>query len=211
MTHPFYLAAVPDAWEILGVKLRPFSLGHVVLLNRIQSAFLAGGVPDFNDLASSIFICSKTYREALAVMENPNISKAMRSWACRLTGLTDWRVIIGLRKCRPIDLAKSVEAFQEYIQEHSKIPDYDFNPAYFRDMHCPEVQMVKVTLMREMGFSESEIMDRPWGACLWDYVTLRALDGKVKMIDGELKQEALNTANELKALIDSGKLKIQTR
>lgn len=211
MSHAFYQAAIPDAWEILGVKLKPFSLGHVVLLHRIDSPFVNGtisGIPTFDDLALSVLICSEDYQTSLQCLDYPFLSRVLRRWADQLTGMNHWWVRAGLRKAKTIDFVQTAVEFTNYIREHSKIPDYDFNPADFREMHCPEVQVVKVTLMREMGFSESEIMDRGWGHCLWDYVTLRALDGKVKMIDAEVKKEALNTANDLLADIKSGKIRI---
>jgi hypothetical protein len=211
MTHAFYQAAVPDAWEILGIKLRPFSLGHVVLLHRINSPFINGLISapaTFDDLALSILICSDTYEKSLECLSYKHLPRILRRWADQLTGMDRWLVRWGFRKATIVDFVQTAIDFSSYIREHSKIPDYDFNPSDFGEMHCPEVQMVKVTLMREMGLSEAEIMDRGWGLCLWDYVTLRALDGKVKMIDSELKQAALNTANDLLADIKSGKISI---
>lgn len=211
MSHAFYQAAIPDAWEILGVKLRPFSLGHVILLHRIDSPFVSRTLsdhPTFDDLALSVLICSESYEKAVECLDYPHLPRVLRSWADRLTGMDRWTVRMGLRKARIIDFLQPAIEFSNYIREHSKIPDYDFNPADFSEMHCPEVQMVKVTLMREMGFSESELLDRSWGLCLWDYVVLRAQDGKVKMIDAEVKKEALNTANDLLADIKSGKIRI---
>lgn len=212
MIEPFYLAAIPDAWEILGVKLRPFSLGHVILLHRTESPFI-GAEPNpkiapFDELALAVLLCSETYRNGLRIIDDPMLPKVLRQWGERLTGQNRWTVRHWLKKAKRIDLIKEATEFGQYIREHSKVPSYDFNPGDFREIHCPSAQMIKVTLMREMGFGEAELLDRCWGLCLWDYVTLSALDGRVKMIDAQSKKEAQELANAVLAKIKSGEVKI---
>lgn len=212
MTEAFYLAAIPDTWEILGLKLRPFSLGHVILLHRIQSPFLTGwkaeSPPTFDDLAVAVLVCSCSYKDAREIIESPKLPGILRSWADRITGMDRWSVRIGWNKATPLDFASAAVEFSDYIKEHSRIPNYEFNPNDFKEMHCPEVQLVKVSLMRDMHIPESEILDRGWGQCLWDYVTLRAMDGRVKLVDEQVRDEALNLANALMAKINSGEVKI---
>ena len=53
----YYQAAVPDGWQILGVKLRPLSLGHLILLKRYGSAFVVGGIPTEADLVLTYRVC----------------------------------------------------------------------------------------------------------------------------------------------------------
>lgn len=196
--HPYYGAAIPDPWDILGVRLRPFSLGHVVLLNRIESPFIVGGtLPTFDDLAFAVLVCSKNYEDGLRSIEDPNLPKILRQWADRLTGLKRWMVRCRLKTATPVDFAKSALEFFAYIKEHSTVPKYEYNPDHFHEMSCPDVQMVKVTLMREMRFGESEILNRNWGLCLWDWVTMRALDGKVKLVNEDNYNEAREIANQL--------------
>lgn len=207
MIDAFYLAAVPEPWTILGLKLRPFSLGHIILLHRIESAFVTAGIPTYDDLALSVFICSRTYEEALAAFDDKGLGRFMSAWARALTGGDKWAVRWGWRKGKVIDLASNCRDFANYISAHSKIPSYDFNPADFSQMDCPEVQLVKVRLMREMHFTESELLNRCWALCLWDYVTLQASEGKVKMIAAQAKEDALSIANELLAKIQAGKVK----
>lgn len=214
MTEAFYLAAIPDTWEILGLKLRPFSLGHVILLHRIESPFIGHqpkGSKLFDDLALAVLICSESYANGIQILHDPGLSKALRSWADSLTGMNRWAVRLRLKKPNLINFEGPASEFSEYIKEHSKIPDYDFNPDDLREVHCPEVQLVKVALMREMGISESEILDRPWGLCLWDYVTMNAQDGKIKMVDTAQKHEARDVANNLLARINSGEVIIPTK
>ena len=66
----FYQAAVPDGWQILGVRLRPLSLGHLILLHRHESAFVLGGIPEPEDLVLSVLVCARTYEDALELVES---------------------------------------------------------------------------------------------------------------------------------------------
>ena len=66
----YYQAAVPDGWQVLGVKLRPLSLGHLILLKRYGSAFVVGGIPTEADLVLSVLICSRTYEDGVELVES---------------------------------------------------------------------------------------------------------------------------------------------
>lgn len=210
MTDAFYLAAIPDSWEILGVKLRPFSLGHVILLHRINSPFVVESKTiNFDDIALAVLICSEDYKTGNSLLVDTSLPKILRKWADSLTGMNRWSVRIGWNSAKVIEFNQVATEFYSYVREHSKIPNYDFNPSDFRQLDCPEVQLVKVTLMKEMVFNEAELLDRGWGLCLWDYVTIRAIDGKVKMISDESRNEALNIANRLLAKIQSGEVTVK--
>lgn len=210
MIDPFYLAAVPDAWEVLGIRLRPFSLGHIILLHRIGSPFLGGQSTRaaFDDLALAVLLCSESYNNGAAILNDPSLPNLLNKWANRLTGMDRWTVRNGWRKARIPDFSSHALDFSKYIREHSKLPSYDFNPGDFREMHCPEPQIVKVTLMRDMHFQEAQLMDRCWGLCLWDFVTLRALSGTVKMVGREAKDDARALADDLLARIKAGEINI---
>ncbi len=209
MIDPFYLAEIPEPRTILGLRLRPFSLGHIILLYRVESAYVCGGSPDFSDLALSILICASTYEEGVALLDNKDLSSEMRRWAERLTGMNRLSVRLGLKKPTPIDFEAKHAAFSEYIKEGSKVPNYHFNPGDFSELACPNVQIVKASLMRDMKFTESEILNRSWALCLWDSVTLKALAGTVKMHDENELSEAHKRANLLAEKLRKGEVKIQ--
>ena len=197
MIDPFYLASVPEPRTVLGLRLKPFSLGHVILLNRIESAFVTGGVPDYNDLAASVFICALTFEDALASFDDPDRDRVMRLWHDRITGADRWSVRLGWRKPKLVDLADGCRLFSDYLTEHSKVPKYSFNAEDFREMECPQVQVVKMTLMRDLHIPEAELLNRSWGLCLWDYVTLKAMKGEVRLYKQEDMDDALAAAKRL--------------
>lgn len=149
-----------------------------------------------HDLALSVLICALSYKEGLELFNDKELPRFFVRWHNKLSG-ESLLTRLGFRKPKSIDYVAHANAFGEYVKRGSKIPNYSYNPSDFKQMECPSVQIVKTTLMRDMGFSESELLDRAWGLCLWDFVTLRALEGQVAMVDSDALTDALAVANAL--------------
>lgn len=183
----------------MGIRLRPFSLGHVILLGRVRSSFVTEGEQiSLHDLALSVLICGLSYAEGLALFNDKSLPQFFTRWHSKLAG-ESILTRLGIRRPKSIDYAGHAKAFAEYVQRGSKIPNYSYNPNDFRQMECPSVQIVKTTLMRDMHFSEADLLDRPWGLCLWDFVTLRALAGHVSMVDEDAIKTAMAAGEALAA------------
>lgn len=206
MTDEFYSVAVPEQRQILGLPLRPLSLGHLILLHRVKSAFVCEGTVNYNELAIAALICSLTYDDGLACLKDPGTADFLKLLGERITGIREWRVRLGIRKPRVIDLPANVAAFSAYLKEGSSIPHYSYTPGDFKSVDCPQVQIIKISLMRDLHISESDLMDRSWAMCLWDYVTLRALKGEVSMVPKDDIDNAAAIGESLAALIAAGKL-----
>lgn len=208
MGQDFYSVAVPEQRQVLGLPLRPLSLGHIILLNRIKSAFVTEGVPQtYEEIAIAALICSLPYQKAVAAIDDPETPKFLRYLANRITGVNTLGVIWGWRQPRVIDLNAVCKAFVDYLHEHTKVPYYTFSEGDFKEVSAPSVQIVKVTLMREMHFTEAEILDRSWAMCLWDYVTLRAIKGEIRMENEEAINDAKAIAERLQKMVEQGALK----
>ena len=106
MERDFYLASIPDQFRVLGFALRPLSLGHVIILHRLESPYVTGGRPDIESLATAVFICCQTYKEAVNGISDPQRDAFMLRWYDRLSGRDRWLVRCGFRKERLIDFAK---------------------------------------------------------------------------------------------------------
>ena len=181
MIDPFYKACLPEPVRVLGFNLRPLSLGHLILLHRIESPFVSNAEPEIADLASAVLICALSYQEAVDSIQDPQREVFMRKWADKLTGMDKWQVRFRFRKPTLINFPEEIMRFAAYIYEGSSGPKFAYTPSEFSPFECESAQVVKVTLMRDMGFSEAELLDRPWALCLWDVITLRSLDGQYKM------------------------------
>lgn len=209
----FYVAHVPEPHRLLGIDLLPFSLGHLILLHRLESAFVRNGTPTLDDLISSIFICAQTYQEGAEVLNTGSVdyvrprrfigtkrerlplAEAMRRWQ---------------QEAGDFDFLGKIEAFRDYMRAGCQHPLVASVNGWREDTmpsNCPFVQAVKVTLMSRVNFRESELLDRSWSLCLWDFFTLRMLDGDLRIVDRDAIGEARDLADNLQERIEKGELR----
>lgn len=194
--NDFYLAAHPEPVTLLGLRLRPFSLGHMLLLHRVESAFVVGGSVGYEDLAVSVFICAQTYRAAVDSFNDPDLPRFMARWHRKLSGDVWWRRMLRL-KVNPVQLKAKAEEFARYIEAGSKMPYYDVAADRVGGSQIESVHAVQLALMSKTTLTEAELLDRPWGRCLFDYVVLQAMEDKCTIRDKSAVQEAQEVANRL--------------
>ena len=194
--NDFYLAAVPEPVTLLGLRLRPYSLGHHLLLHRVESAFVTGGNVHYEDLAISVFICAQPYAAALSSFNDATLPRFMRRWHRKLTGDVWWRRALRL-KVRPVDLKEKTAAFSKYIDDGSRVPYYDVPADRVGANQIETVHAVQLALMAKTNLTESELLDRPWGRCLFDYIGLQAMEDKCTIRDKSAVDDALAIANRL--------------
>lgn len=190
----YLAAAIPPPFTILGVTLRPYSLGHKIVLGRINSPFEVGGIPGVSDIVLAVLICSNDYDGAVELLNQPDLAEQCNKWAMQLQIHGSWP----RRKIVEIDWPDKRRMFERYIAEHSREPVISFEESKFSDsaQTCPSTQLVKVELMRELGLSEHEVLNRCWSLCRWDYITLRVLAGTVRLVDKEAEAELIRRAKE---------------
>lgn len=178
-------AAYPRRFTICGIRMEPYSLGHKLLLGSVGSPFETNQRAGIADLAVALQICSRSYQQALHFIQSDSMRCMIERW-----------LALFVSENSECDWAEKFGLFREYIQAHSEQPVYSVDESKVGDPSgCPITQLVKVMLMREMHFSEAEILNRPWGLCLWDYTTLRELDGVVRIVDKEAEEKLLKQAH----------------
>ena len=204
MDAEFYQVAIPEPTTIMGLRLRPLSLGHLILLGRVRSAFVTEGEPiTLHDLALSVLICSLSYKDGCDLFNNTELPRFFKRWHDKLAGINFWTKC-GFKKPTPVDYAAKVAAFSKYMETGSSSPYYSYKADEALPIQCPTVQIVKVALMRELHIPEAELMDRPWSVCLWDYVTIRALDGNLQFEDRDQIKQAQKLADEIAEKVRNG-------
>jgi hypothetical protein len=199
MNGKFYLAAIPEPYRILGLRLKPFSAGHILLLNRIENAFVTEATIDEAQLASAVFICSRSSEDGLASRDESKGTNAfMRSWRRELN-----------KKRATVDLPAAIKLFSDYIRNGSNIPTYATKGEEGKPhrMDVPAIQVVKCSLLKTFGgMTESEFLNRPWGLCLWDFVTIRGIEGSLEVYQDDAIANAQAVGERLEELVKQGKL-----
>lgn len=168
-----YLGAViPLPVRVIGTRLKPFSLGHYMLLERSGCAFVCGGIPTIGDLLLGIVVCSSTYEEALEKLDShkAKLQSTLLGWRVRLSG---------------VSLFDSIVCFRNYITEGMNPPSFWEKENDSRKIiDVPLPLLVKVYLQKHLGYSDSEAMNKPFGAALHEYGISLNLDG-IRELVGE--------------------------
>lgn len=134
--------------EALGIQLKPFSLGHYLILTYVESPFISGTEIDEGDFLLALHICSKSYEENLDWL----------FW-------TDWEDHISedfkKREVGTDEYFKALELFQDYIRESIASPEHITGDQEDR-IRCgaPWVQTMKIKLMNHLHMTESEVMNQ---------------------------------------------------
>lgn len=160
-------AALPAPTVIQRTPLRPYSLGHELLLIREGNAFLCGGPPTRKDVIQGVWICANTWDENRRVQNE------------FLAPLKAWIIARRFKRC---NLGLCLKAFQEYLESSSlefalsDIPRPSSAPSSSatRIPGSPFILRLHHFLMTHLRKSESEAWDYPVGlakmrwACHWE-------------------------------------------
>lgn len=197
MQAAFQQAALPEPFKVLGKNLKPYTLGHDILLGLFESGFCRGKkfaasestgtaidpfLGPFEDLMISVWICSfDTYAEAICHLQKKLRKKHLKKWA---------------KKCGRFDLGEAYIHFFKYIAAHTE------EPAYWVEDHGrgapsnqPFAQFLKVMLMREFGMKEHEALDTPYAQAYWNYLTILENGGRIRFMS-QADEAAVKAAND---------------
>lgn len=176
-------SAIPEPYTILGVRLRPFSLGSYFLMERFDVGFVddnkerIGGIPD---LLLAIAICSRTYEEFLEfINDEPSFNKWAKDWGKQVKKQS--------KKDKNFNLLYKFMLFENYMKEGIQVPKYfegeNANEGDPSGAHW--TQSVLLILTSELGYSYSEALNMPLSKALADYYKWAENNGSVTLMNDE--------------------------
>lgn len=206
MSADFYAAQIPEPRWCLGFKLRPLSLGHLIILRRLGNTFICGGELGFEELATAVLVCANTYEEALAYVDDPALSRFMSKWYRRLSGRDRILTRLGLQKPLPVDFQEESRTFGKYLREGQEGPTYTYDVGNSKQLDCPTEGALMVAIWRTFHLSESEVLNMSFSLCKWRYAIARAMDGKVDLTTSRDIEDAMGLAKSLHKLVLEGRI-----
>lgn len=175
-------AALPDPVTVLGLRLRPFCIGHAILLQRLGNPFWASGQATADDLAVAAMICSRTYEDGLAMLtEGPGF--LMR---CRLAGVR------ALLRVSPQRFQIRVALMASYVRDaNSAGPDVweDDTEDPRRTTGMQPLVSMHLAAMRS-GLTSSEALNMPLGQALWTIVADACARGRARIVSDRDREVA---------------------
>ena len=162
-----YLRAMfPSQTEVLDVILHPLTLGHTLLLHRLESPFVTPGAEAGDgDLALALALCSRSFADSVAAVNDSGFAVELQ----RLIKGRDELELIGART-----------AFYKYLivaHEGPKVKKQGSG----RESGAPFLLNVKLSLMNGYGYTHTEALNMPLGQALWEHATLLEREGRAEM------------------------------
>jgi hypothetical protein len=174
-------AHLQEPYVVLGVRLRPLTIGHAILLHRLGGAafFEHGQSVTFDELALGVVVCSS------------------ESWASFTGefygGKIAERIIALADSCKSGDIDAEITHFCEYLTAGMQGPKLLIEESDTRTLGAHFLQILRVQMKRIFRTSELDVMDVPIAVALWDISTVMELDNQGKIwtdADDELKRKA---------------------
>lgn len=158
---------VPETWDIMGYRLRPFSLRHIMYLEALQSPLVcppgpATATPE--DLLVFLRVCSEVHPSK--AFRKPSLMDRWR--IVRLTADTEF-------------FFKALSEIAEYTRICSSVPvvyekEADAKAVTKKEGIPPPLSLA-VSLMSRCGFTKDEAWDCTLGQAIWYATTYAKSEG----------------------------------
>jgi hypothetical protein len=176
-------AILPRSFTICGITLKPFSLGHLLLLERMNNPLIAMTEESFDmDVGLSHFfqalcICALTYEDGLKMINDEEFSK---------------EVIEVIQKS--IDHNMSIEPnwniygknniFKEYMQYFFEIPTYSVESRNNEGASTGLDWKIGIwQTFKRMGYSETEILNMNMRRLFYEWCQYAESEGTIKVVN----------------------------
>lgn len=173
MDDGFLEIAVPERTTLLGLELKPLTIGHCLLLDRFDCV----NVQDPDSLVMAVLICSDDHEKFQSVIESRWLDWQLKIWRWRL-GKVDW--------------LEKIQLWHEYFDGQSK-PPLTVSLQDGKGMAgsgTPFMQHLKTYLQAKLNYSPSEALNAQVGMALWDYYSHAEIEGNIRVVDREEVKDA---------------------
>lgn len=145
MIERIYQVGVGPCPVVLGLRLRPLTVGHALLLHRLGSPFVSGGTVDLSAFMEAVLVCSLPVSGAMDALESRWRWLMTRRW---------------LRKIRKTDIARDREAFVEWLSgQFGRVECWSKTDG--RAPVMPGVERLIGSLCGDLGQSIQQALDLP--------------------------------------------------
>lgn len=184
----YFKRAIPEPFRILGLALKPLSLGRYRLLERFECAFVAEEekTATVSDLILGCVICSMEVDAFLEALQSRALLKAVRRWGRKVCPLPWLGIFPGFgrwwRARHSFNVVEKVGLFKSYIRRGSEMPLYWSEDDEGRSSGGHWSQAVEVTLRGKLGWTPREINEAPLSKAIADYFKYAESQGMITLM-----------------------------
>lgn len=174
----YFLAAVPEPVRVLGLELKPFSIGHYITLKRFGSGFVDEKQRDgtAEEIIFAAVVCHFTYEAFYEFIRQKDFLKQLRALGNR----------VGV-----FDRKEKAELLKDYISAASKMPGFSFEDENSSNTGAHWAHSVLAGAVSHCGYSQTEALNAPLQKVLWDFLKHAESNGVIKLFtEEEAKQVA---------------------
>jgi len=179
-SNPFFQAAYCQPPRVLGVQLRPFSLGHLLLLEGLGNPFVAWGTGSRAELFAAVLVCSHT------MAENGRVLFGGR--------LPLWRLIWWALRWPERRIGPERDAFVRYLADYTATPEHWESESDGKGFRAPWQYHFVLVLCREFGMGWAEAWNAPVALARCCYDTWAETQGDKSLISPE-EQDGIRFLN----------------
>jgi hypothetical protein len=164
-------AAIPEPFQILGLRLRPFCLGHYWLMERFNLAFVAAEKKEvtLSDLTMAVLICSMTYEDFLEFIDEADWMTKIKAWG---------------ESCGGFDIYEKIALFEKYISNALQQPDVVFE-GETKESGAHWSQALFSALTGNCGYTAVEARNMPLGQAFMDFFKVAEQSGVIRILSRE--------------------------
>ena len=213
-----------DAPLLLGVRLKPLSLGHYLHMQANECAFISPiklqlfnnqskqeqleTLKQFtNELLLAITICSMTYKEFTDLIVDRFLNEETGKYMSLSDYMAMWsEAVKQLMSKNEVNVVQSIHLFNEYLvkaltMRNDIIEAYEPNTNNVQESsdYCDDVTRIVETLASHRHITTEEILDQPIQLTYLQYLQLGERNGAgrfISSIEQMLRDEAIKAAKE---------------
>ena len=191
-------AIVPEPCRVFGTMLRPFCLGHHLLMKRLGLPFAGSALADAGeeDIMLGVAICGgASYEETLEQFHSGEWPNVFQNWKDELRG--NWW---NRRKLPKTFIADGETLFRAYLQDgYQKTPVWNHDVKDGVTISAPWELFLKNRLVMA-GYSQTEVLNGYLPACWYDYYSICELKWASECRDPKTWRKIFFTQEDFEAM-----------
>jgi hypothetical protein len=174
---------VPDVTYCLNVRLRPFSIGHLLLLKRLQSPFILSGRISYEHLLEAVFICAQTFDEGQAGLNRPDTRTVLRKFHRRIS-------VFGFKS---VAFRRGATILEEHIEKSLRFPVMYSKESSSDETELPFWLPLLINVSKNLHQPITDLLDMPIGFVYSLYAALCESMGQAQLVSRSRLDEITST------------------
>lgn len=205
MLDRFIQAALPEPVTCLGVRLKPFSLGHWLWLHRVKSPYVTYAPARLDNLILAVIICCQRYEDNQLCFSgrDRSVESAVKQFTKNILGAWYRRPIVfkGKKLCGPLlepppfNFLVTSALFAKYISDAFHLPTLASKGGDDNPTEAPW-ELITLTTCLRLQNSANEVLNQPIGFSRWLVAGFCETEGTGQLKDPKRVLDDLHAANE---------------